>query len=234
MIDVAFALEYLHHVYVTVVVHSDLKPSNVLLDERLVGHVSDFGLTKLFGEGESITHTKILATMGYIAPAPEDIIDATLMETRRDWFSEKVKVAPKRKYTKRNSATSQRAAADVAQEETVQTQTAATGPIAPTTPMATFSNASYVAVRGAIQLLTRIEFTGTKAEEDPQNYRDGMQKVFLIMHATEIEAAEFGAFQLQDVAHIWYESWEQSQGEYAPPATRDEFVDAFSCLLHAN
>ncbi|XP_060200105.1 receptor kinase-like protein Xa21, partial [Lycium barbarum] len=68
MIDVASALEYLHHGYVTVVVHSDLKPSNVLLDERLVGHMSDFGLVKLLGEGESIAHTKALATMGYIAP----------------------------------------------------------------------------------------------------------------------------------------------------------------------
>ncbi|KAH0770442.1 hypothetical protein KY290_014423 [Solanum tuberosum] len=68
MIDVAFALEYLHHGYETVVVHSDLKPSNVLLDEKLVGYVSDFGLTKLLGEGESIAHTKTLATMGYIAP----------------------------------------------------------------------------------------------------------------------------------------------------------------------
>ncbi|XP_060194010.1 probable LRR receptor-like serine/threonine-protein kinase At3g47570 isoform X2 [Lycium barbarum] len=68
MIDVASALEYLHHGYVTVVVHSDLKPRNVLLDERLVGHVSDFGLAKLLGEGESIAHTKTFAMMGYIAP----------------------------------------------------------------------------------------------------------------------------------------------------------------------
>ncbi|XP_059290392.1 receptor kinase-like protein Xa21 [Lycium ferocissimum] len=68
IIDVASALEYLHHGYATVVVHSDLKPSNVLLDERLIGHVSDFGLAKLLGEGESIAHTKTLATMGYIAP----------------------------------------------------------------------------------------------------------------------------------------------------------------------
>ncbi|XP_060171093.1 receptor kinase-like protein Xa21 [Lycium barbarum] len=67
MIDVASALEYLHHGYVTVVVHSDLKPSNVLLDERQVGHVSDFGLAKLLREGESVAHTKTLATMGYIA-----------------------------------------------------------------------------------------------------------------------------------------------------------------------
>ncbi|XP_009799274.1 uncharacterized protein LOC107780809 isoform X2 [Nicotiana tabacum] len=68
MIDVASALEYLHHGCSTVIVHCDLKPSNVLLDEKLVGHVSDFGMAKLLGEGESIVHTKTLATMGYIAP----------------------------------------------------------------------------------------------------------------------------------------------------------------------
>ncbi|XP_059310935.1 probable LRR receptor-like serine/threonine-protein kinase At3g47570 [Lycium ferocissimum] len=68
MIDVASALEYLHHGYATIVVHSDLKPSNVLLNEQLVGHVSDFGLAKLLGEGESVSYTKTLATMGYIAP----------------------------------------------------------------------------------------------------------------------------------------------------------------------
>ncbi|XP_049383843.1 receptor kinase-like protein Xa21 isoform X2 [Solanum stenotomum] len=60
MIDVAFALEYLHHGYETVVVHSDLKPSNVLLDEKFVGHLSDFGLTKLLGEGNQLLILKHL------------------------------------------------------------------------------------------------------------------------------------------------------------------------------
>ncbi|XP_042039632.1 probable LRR receptor-like serine/threonine-protein kinase At3g47570 [Salvia splendens] len=35
MIDVASALEYLHHGYSTPIVHSDLRPSNVLLDEAM-------------------------------------------------------------------------------------------------------------------------------------------------------------------------------------------------------
>ncbi|XP_012855512.1 PREDICTED: probable LRR receptor-like serine/threonine-protein kinase At3g47570, partial [Erythranthe guttata] len=68
MIDAACALEYLHHGYSTLIVHCDLKPSNVLLDEEMVAHVSDFGIAKLMGEGESSVHTNTLATMGYIAP----------------------------------------------------------------------------------------------------------------------------------------------------------------------
>ena len=68
MIDVACALEYLHYGYDAPVVHCDLKPSNILLDEDMVAHVSDFGIAKMFGEGESILHTHTLATLGYIAP----------------------------------------------------------------------------------------------------------------------------------------------------------------------
>jgi len=68
MIDVASALEYLHHGSSTPVVHCDLKPSNVLLDEDMVAHVSDFGISKLLDEGQSKTHTGTLATLGYVAP----------------------------------------------------------------------------------------------------------------------------------------------------------------------
>ncbi|XP_059632055.1 probable LRR receptor-like serine/threonine-protein kinase At3g47570 [Cornus florida] len=68
MIDVACALDYLHHGYSTRVVHCDLKPSNVLLDEEMVAYVSDFGIAKFLEQGDSIALTKTLATIGYIAP----------------------------------------------------------------------------------------------------------------------------------------------------------------------
>ena len=68
MIDVALALEYLHLGYSFLVIHCDLKPSNVLLDKDMVAHVGDFGIAKLLGEGDSIKQTMIFATIGYMAP----------------------------------------------------------------------------------------------------------------------------------------------------------------------
>ncbi|KAL2513241.1 putative LRR receptor-like serine/threonine-protein kinase [Abeliophyllum distichum] len=67
-IDVALALEYLHHGLTFTVLHCDLKPRNVLLDQYMVGHVGDFGIARLFGQGESIAQTKTLATIGYMVP----------------------------------------------------------------------------------------------------------------------------------------------------------------------
>ncbi|KAL3500677.1 hypothetical protein ACH5RR_039770 [Cinchona calisaya] len=68
MIDVANALQYLHHEYSTPVIHCDLKSSNVLIDEDMVARVSDFGIAKFLGNEESTAFTKTLATIGYMAP----------------------------------------------------------------------------------------------------------------------------------------------------------------------
>ncbi|THG03420.1 hypothetical protein TEA_021747 [Camellia sinensis var. sinensis] len=68
MIDVALALEYLHYGQLELVVHCDLKPSNVLLDEDMVAHVADFGIAKILAENKTATQTKTLGTIGYIAP----------------------------------------------------------------------------------------------------------------------------------------------------------------------
>ncbi|GAA0151653.1 hypothetical protein LIER_37327 [Lithospermum erythrorhizon] len=68
MVDVSQALEYLHYGFSTPIVHCDIKPSNVLLDENMTAHLCDFGLTRFLNEEASFTHTNTLATFGYIAP----------------------------------------------------------------------------------------------------------------------------------------------------------------------
>ncbi|XP_020417243.1 receptor kinase-like protein Xa21 [Prunus persica] len=67
--DVASALEYLHHDHgPNHVVHCDVKPGNILLDDDMVAHVADLGIARLLGEGDSMTQTMTLATIGYMAP----------------------------------------------------------------------------------------------------------------------------------------------------------------------
>ncbi|CAL5346380.1 unnamed protein product [Camellia sinensis] len=82
MIDVACALEYLHHGYSVSTAHCDLKPRNVLLDDDMVAHVSDFGIAKLLGVGESIAQTRTIATFGYIAPGYSTMLMETFTRTK--------------------------------------------------------------------------------------------------------------------------------------------------------
>ncbi|KAK4486943.1 hypothetical protein RD792_006258 [Penstemon davidsonii] len=68
MIDVASAIEYLHQGYSSPIVHCDLKPSNILLDEDMVARVGDFGIARLLTHVQRMTQTKTLGTIGYMAP----------------------------------------------------------------------------------------------------------------------------------------------------------------------
>ncbi|WVZ51076.1 hypothetical protein U9M48_002256 [Paspalum notatum var. saurae] len=73
LLDVAFALDYLHCHGPAPVIHCDLKSSNVLLDADMVAHVGDFGLAKILVEGSSVVQQSTSSmgfrgTIGYAAP----------------------------------------------------------------------------------------------------------------------------------------------------------------------
>ncbi|KAJ0868969.1 putative glycerophosphodiester phosphodiesterase, protein kinase RLK-Pelle-LRK10L-2 family [Helianthus annuus] len=66
---IARGLEYLHKGCNTRIVHFDIKPHNILLDEEFVPKISDFGLAKLCKTKESIVSVMgARGTAGYMAP----------------------------------------------------------------------------------------------------------------------------------------------------------------------
>ncbi|XP_048330098.2 rust resistance kinase Lr10-like [Ziziphus jujuba] len=66
---VARGIEYLHRGCNMQILHFDIKPHNILLDEKFIPKVSDFGLARLSPLGNSIVSlTAARGTMGYIAP----------------------------------------------------------------------------------------------------------------------------------------------------------------------
>ncbi|KAK4413351.1 putative receptor-like protein kinase [Sesamum alatum] len=73
-IDIASALEYLHFGTDTTIIHGDVKPSNILLDDDMTAHVGDFGLAKAISNlsrdfpANGSSSAAIKGTVGYIAP----------------------------------------------------------------------------------------------------------------------------------------------------------------------
>ncbi|CAO2144200.1 unnamed protein product [Urochloa humidicola] len=67
-VDIANALEYLHQSSQRPIVHSDLKPSNILLDNDMTARICDFGLARFFDNVSTASTTAVKGTIGYIAP----------------------------------------------------------------------------------------------------------------------------------------------------------------------
>ncbi|MQL77112.1 hypothetical protein Taro_009538 [Colocasia esculenta] len=65
---VSRGLLYLHEDCSTQIIHCDIKPQNVLIDDNFTARISDFGLSKLLRAGQSRTLTDIRGTRGYVAP----------------------------------------------------------------------------------------------------------------------------------------------------------------------
>ncbi|XP_052142965.1 LEAF RUST 10 DISEASE-RESISTANCE LOCUS RECEPTOR-LIKE PROTEIN KINASE-like 2.1 isoform X2 [Oryza glaberrima] len=68
-VGIARGLEYLHRGCSTRIVHFDIKPHNILLDQEFCPKISDFGMAKLCANKESIVSIAgARGTIGYIAP----------------------------------------------------------------------------------------------------------------------------------------------------------------------
>ncbi|CAN7000414.1 unnamed protein product [Brassica rapa subsp. trilocularis] len=73
-VDVISVLEYLHVYCHEPIAHCDLKPSNVLLDKDLTGHVSDFGIARLLMKLDQesffnhLSSAGVRGTIGYAPP----------------------------------------------------------------------------------------------------------------------------------------------------------------------
>ncbi|XP_019427647.1 PREDICTED: LEAF RUST 10 DISEASE-RESISTANCE LOCUS RECEPTOR-LIKE PROTEIN KINASE-like 2.8 [Lupinus angustifolius] len=68
-LGIAHGIAYLHQGCDMQILHFDIKPHNILLDENFIPKVSDFGLAKLYSVDDSIvTLTEARGTLGYMAP----------------------------------------------------------------------------------------------------------------------------------------------------------------------
>ncbi|KAK3437001.1 hypothetical protein EUGRSUZ_C01820, partial [Eucalyptus grandis] len=75
-IDIASAIEYLHEVCSPKIIHGDLKPSNVLLDNEMMGRVGDFGLatiscpmkTNAMDIDDNSSSVVVKGSVGYVPP----------------------------------------------------------------------------------------------------------------------------------------------------------------------
>lgn len=67
-VGTAKGLAYLHEGCESKIVHCDIKPENVLLDENFLPKLSDFGLAKLMTREQSHAFTTLRGTRGYLAP----------------------------------------------------------------------------------------------------------------------------------------------------------------------
>ncbi|PSR98585.1 Legume lectin domain protein [Actinidia chinensis var. chinensis] len=82
--NVASGVLYLHEEWEVKVLHRDIKASNVLLDKEMSARLGDFGLARMHGHGQAASTTRVIGTVGYLAP---EVVKTGRATTQTDMFS---------------------------------------------------------------------------------------------------------------------------------------------------
>jgi serine/threonine protein kinase len=86
--NIANVLDYLHNECGKTIIHCDVKPSNILLDDDMNAHLGDFGIAKFCigsmststGDSKSINSTGMKGTIGYIPPGRYRLLQNSIFQ----------------------------------------------------------------------------------------------------------------------------------------------------------